>query len=328
MAKHAYWPHNRNMAGSISWQEFEALVARLQRTFNKTATVTHNEKLKGRESGRARQIDICIRATIGTENVLMIVECKKLTRKVDLEAVEAFAEKKNDVGAQVGIMVSTAGFSKAAYQKAAVKNISLYKYKDTLRDNWPSGLETNVLLEVWELTPTKASFVLVDGTEEQITTDVGLEFIDNRGPQIGGLASLLQKFWQKATTEERSLETWMYDFPLRAPERPEIKNLRLGAQSKFVRGLRKGRIHFEGLVNESEGYANVVGWTMVFDGGMTPWPKEKPLPLTQSLSILIKSVFIKTSDPKSQEIQGLIYNGVMVVDLTGNNVMKLPIKPI
>lgn len=67
---------------------------------------------------------------------------------------------------------------------------------------------------------------------------------------------------------------------------------------------------------------------MVFDGKMTPWPKEKPLPLTQSLSILIKSVFIKTSDPKSQEIQGLIYNGVMVMDVKGNNVMKLPIKPI
>jgi hypothetical protein len=79
----------------------------------------------------------------------------------------------------MGIMVSSAGFSKAAYERAAGENISLYKYKDTLNETWPSGLETNVLLQIWELT-------------------------------------------------------------------------RLGAQSKFIRGIRKGRIHFEGLVNESQ----------------------------------------------------------------------------
>lgn len=62
------------MAGNISWREFEAIVHRQERTFNKAATVTRDEKLKGNRSGRARQIDICIRTTIGTENVLIVVE--------------------------------------------------------------------------------------------------------------------------------------------------------------------------------------------------------------------------------------------------------------
>jgi len=54
-------------------KKFEALVARLQRAFNKTAKVICNEKIPGKRSGRVRQIDISIRTKIGTENVLMII---------------------------------------------------------------------------------------------------------------------------------------------------------------------------------------------------------------------------------------------------------------
>jgi predicted Mrr-cat superfamily restriction endonuclease len=99
------------MSCGISWKEFEALVARLQRAFNKTAKVICNEKIPGKRSGRVRQIDISIRTKIGTENVLMIVECRMRNRKIDVQAVEAFAGVMNDVGARTGIMVSTSGFT-------------------------------------------------------------------------------------------------------------------------------------------------------------------------------------------------------------------------
>ncbi len=313
------------MAGNISWKEFEAIVDRLQRAFNKAGTVTRDEKLKGNGSGRARQIDICIRTTIGTENVLIIVECKKWNRKVDVQAVEAFAMVIKDVGAQIGVMVSTAGFSKAAYQRAEGENISLYKYKDTLNETWPSGLETNVLLEIWELTPTGACFILEDGTAEPLTTDEGLDFMETRGNKPCSIASVLRKAWDETPAEEKREKSWVWEFPCTAPERPEIKKLQLGAQSKFIRGIRKGRIHFEGLVNELEGHANVEGWQMVFDGQMRQWPKDRAVPSTESYSLLIKSVFIKTENTKSQMLQGLIYNGVMAMDVKGKDVLKLPI---
>jgi restriction endonuclease len=313
------------MASGISWKEFESIVYRLQRTFNKAGTVTRDEKLRGNKSGRARQIDICIRTTNGTENVLMIVECKKWNRKVDVQGVEAFAGVKKDVGAQMGIMVSSVGFSKAAYQRAAGENISLYKYEDTLNETWPSGLETNILLEIWELTPTEACFILEDGTLEPLTTEEGLDFIDAKGNQPGGIASVLRKIWEETTVEEKRETTWIWDCACTTPERPEIKKLRLGAQSKFIRGIRKGRIHFEGLVNESKGHANVEAWKMVFDGEMRQWPKDRDLPSTESYSILLKSVFIKTENPKSRVLQGLIYNGVLELAVKGKDVMKLPV---
>ena len=256
------------MAGNISWKEFEAIVHRLQRTFNKAGTVTRDEKLTGNKSGRARQIDICIRTNIGTEKVLMIVECKKRNRKVDVKAVEEFVGLKNDVGAHIGMMVSTVGFSKAAYQRAEGESISLYKYKDTLNETWPSGLETNVLLEIWELTPTGACFVLEDGTTEPLTTDAGLDFIETSGNQPYSIPSVLRKAWDETPAEEKYERTCGWEFPCTSSERPEIKKLKLGVQTKLVRGIRKGRIHFEGLVNELQGHAHVEGWKMAFDGEM------------------------------------------------------------
>ena len=79
------------------------------------------------------------------------------------------------------IMVSTSGFTKTAYQRAVGENISLNKYRDTLKEAWPRGLESHALLEIWELTVTEACFVLVDGTEEWITSDGELHFFEING---------------------------------------------------------------------------------------------------------------------------------------------------
>lgn len=317
--------HDRNMASNISWREFEAIVHRLQRTFNKAGKVTRDEKLVGNKSGRARQIDICIRTNIGTENVLMIVDCKKRGRKGDVKSVEEFVGLKNDVGAHIGIMVSTAGFSKAAYQRAEGESISLYKYKDSLNETWPSGLETGVLLEIWELTLIKACFILEDGTEQPLATDEGLSFTETKGSQLGGIAPVLRKIWNETPAEEKREGAWGWEFPCATPERREIKKLRLGGQSKLIRGIRRGRIHFEGLVDEPQGHANVAGWKMVFDGEMREWPEDRGLPYSESYSILLKGIVIKTEDPKVQLLQASIYNGILVMAVTGKDVMKLPI---
>lgn len=64
---------------------------------------------------------------------------------------------------------------------------------------------------------------------------------------------------------------------------------------------------------------------MVFDGEMREWPEDGGLPSTGSYSILLKSVFIKTENLKSQLLQGPIYNGILQMTVTGEDVMKLPI---
>jgi hypothetical protein len=317
--------HDVAVASGISWQEFEAIIGRLQATFNKGATVTRDEKLPGKLSGRLRQIDVCIRIKVGTENVLIIVECKKLNRKADVKAVESFIGVKKDIGAQMGIMISSEGFSKSAYKRAKDENISLYRYQDTQKEDWPNGLETSALLEVWELTPLMACYVLADGTEEAITTDEGMDCFDVRGGPRRGLADILSQMWNSLESADRYERDWFVECPSFSPERPEIAKLRLGARAKFVRGLKKGRLHFEGLVNESEGQAKVAGWKMVFDGAIAPWLVEKTLPPSKSLSLLVKSVFVQSQNQNAQKLHDLIYNGTFVISVAGKEVMYLPI---
>jgi hypothetical protein len=180
-------------------------------------------------------------------------------------------------------------------------------------------------LEIWELTVIEACFVLVDGTAEWITSDGDLHLFEINGRPTGGLATVLRKIWETPAMEKREW-TWVSECACTTPERSEIRKLRLGAQSKFIRGIRKGRMHFEGLVNESDGQANVEGWKMVFDGALTPWPKEKPLPSRQSHSIIIRSVFVKAENPDSRALQEIIYRGAFDLSAKGSEVMNILIE--
>jgi hypothetical protein len=55
-------------------------------------------------------------------------------------------------------------------------------------------------------------------------------------------------------------------------------------------------------------------------------PSRSSCPPTESYSILLKSVFIKTENPKSQAVQGLSCNGVLEMAVKGKDVVKLPVK--
>jgi hypothetical protein len=71
---------------------------------------------------RGRQIDATIHLPNGE---IMLVECKRWDKKVNVQYVEGFdAKVRIDIGLNVGlIMVSTIGFSKSAIKYAKARNI-------------------------------------------------------------------------------------------------------------------------------------------------------------------------------------------------------------
>jgi len=92
------------MVTTTPWRDFEQLVTKIHEKLAPGATVAHNQFLVGR-SGRRRQVDILISQTIGLYQTRIAIECKRYTRPVSVDKVEAFATKLTDWGVDQGVMV-------------------------------------------------------------------------------------------------------------------------------------------------------------------------------------------------------------------------------
>jgi len=75
-----------------------------------SATVERDVRLPGVRSGRSRQIDVLVRGRIfGAADMTMIVDCKRRKTPVDVKAIESFIGMVEDVGAEVGMIVTSSG---------------------------------------------------------------------------------------------------------------------------------------------------------------------------------------------------------------------------
>jgi hypothetical protein len=111
-------PKKKDAAGI----KLEKIVARIQQMMDSNSTVMHNEKLLDRV-GNTRQYDVVIRGQFGGRPVLGVMECKDHSRPKGADAVEAFAKKTENLGANLRIMVSRKGFTKQALKVAKHDNI-------------------------------------------------------------------------------------------------------------------------------------------------------------------------------------------------------------
>ena len=100
------------------WKNFEESAKQTSSKIFSNQTVKPNQKVMGTISQSLRQIDV----KVGDEDFIDI-ECKDHKKPVDLPKVEQFANKLKDENAKSGIMVSNAGFTKAALKTAKHYNI-------------------------------------------------------------------------------------------------------------------------------------------------------------------------------------------------------------
>jgi hypothetical protein len=97
---------------------FEKAVAAIQAQIDPTSSVNHNEIIDDR-LGHARQFDIVIRGKFAGQQMLGIIECKDLKRRVGNPEIDAFVTKALDVNANFKIVMSRSGFTKPALEKCA-----------------------------------------------------------------------------------------------------------------------------------------------------------------------------------------------------------------
>jgi Restriction endonuclease len=146
---------------SEEWKRFEVVIAEIQKQLAPQADVHHNQKIVG-QSGRRRQLDVAITQKVGPYPILIVLECRRRTRPVSIEGMEAFSRKLKDVRAALGVMVSTAGFAEGAQAIARQDNIMLMTYRQAQDADWHALLGE----------PAWMAFVLPRFTSESIVAVV------------------------------------------------------------------------------------------------------------------------------------------------------------
>jgi hypothetical protein len=109
----------------------EQLVAELERVLGPTdVVITSPDKIVGRLSKQEREVDVSLRASVRSAQILVIIECRDRQGAQDVRWVEELTGKREDVGADKAIAVSPTGFSAAAQNMARVKGIDLRTFTD------------------------------------------------------------------------------------------------------------------------------------------------------------------------------------------------------
>src|SRR4051794_21313108 len=101
------------------WEKFELAVATFCQALALNATVTHDVMIPDVDTGLPRQRDVWIEARICDHFVVKIlVSCKRYSRKVDSQMLDAFIGELLSSGAHKGVIYSLVGFTRGALAKA------------------------------------------------------------------------------------------------------------------------------------------------------------------------------------------------------------------
>jgi len=118
------------------WLEFEKLCTEIrQRISPKNYKVKHSVMKVGSDSGYQRQLDIVISPS-DNEDLFTFLDAKCYSRKVDVKDVESILGLSRDVRALKCGIVTTVGYTKAAYNVAQANNMDLVLLVDTDEHKW------------------------------------------------------------------------------------------------------------------------------------------------------------------------------------------------
>jgi len=122
-------------------KHFENIVSWINQCLHTNARVTPNDKIRDKQSGRLRQIDISLRFVDGPSKLLGIVEVRDQKRPVGEPYIDEIKSKFEAIGANKAFIVSRSGFTAPAITKAKNIGIDLFTFKTAIKYNWSKSLK-------------------------------------------------------------------------------------------------------------------------------------------------------------------------------------------
>jgi hypothetical protein len=108
------------MTSAVDYREYENGVADVLRfVAGDGAEVRRDVRVGGRRSGTDRQVDVLVRGILfGFPDATLAVDCKRWKKKLDVADVEAFIAVLDDLGVDLGMLMTTEGYTPAAKTRA------------------------------------------------------------------------------------------------------------------------------------------------------------------------------------------------------------------
>lgn len=119
--------------------------------------------LVDKDTGEQREVDVSVRAKVGSVVVLVILECRDRLKRQGVDWIEQLADKRDSVGAHRAVAVSSSAFTRGAVKKAAAREVELRTFAEIDKSvalEWVDSLLANS--RNFELSWDNIHFELID----------------------------------------------------------------------------------------------------------------------------------------------------------------------
>lgn len=109
----------------MDWKAYESLIYEHLVAELPDAEIVLDARVRGLLSESSRQVDILVREDLAGHSVTTAVDAKHHARPIDVKHVEAFIGLLRDVEVDRGLLVSKAGYTRGAYQRAFAEDLDV-----------------------------------------------------------------------------------------------------------------------------------------------------------------------------------------------------------
>lgn len=114
----------------------EKIITVIEQSLGSQGEIIQNYKVRDKETGQMRDIDIAILIKDSYRNIFYMIEVRNRKKPIGSPYVEQIIKKKDSVHADKAFIVSTSGFYKPALEKAKINSIGTLTFEDVDKVNW------------------------------------------------------------------------------------------------------------------------------------------------------------------------------------------------
>ncbi len=177
------------------WRKFEELVADIQRALDPNVELTTNERIRGRFTGKLRQVDIALRHHAGGHAQLIIADAKDRKRKIDVREFDSIMGLGKDVGANLVIIVSAKGYTSSVLSKVRYENARLLTLVDSRDHEWRVNIRMPAVAIIRAMKSMTVQFRLPPDVSSSVLLP-SMPFYTSDGSLVGYGRDLVKAGWE------------------------------------------------------------------------------------------------------------------------------------